>query len=239
MDVAGQSLIGRRSNNEDAFRLRPELGFFIVADGVGGNAGGEVASRLAANAMTSYVEQASPELRVEGQDSTERMRAAIDVAHSVVLQNAKGRLHNMGTTVAAVLLEEHSVVVGHVGDSRVYRLRGGNLDQLTIDHSFVQELLSSGAVAVGDALPRQLSSMVTRCLAPQADATPDIRRFDVETGDVFLLCTDGLTDVLSNVEIAHVLWCTPNAQRASAKLAALAYERGAHDNITAIVVRPN
>ncbi|NIR41628.1 MAG: serine/threonine-protein phosphatase, partial [Actinobacteria bacterium] len=217
--------MGRRDNNEDSFRVCDDLGLFLVADGMGGHDGGEVASQLVADTLTKCFEATNPSVSLDEAyqapttpgaraflDATTRAERArrgsgpvatrkhlelvkkLDRAirlaqHELeTLAHSDRHLHEMGTTLAALFIEERFAVVAHVGDSRVYRLRDGELEQLTEDHSFVAELRAAGAWAILEHTTPQMAAMVTRCLAPNANYEPDIEIHPVEPGDVFLLC---------------------------------------------------
>lgn len=270
--ASGASFVGRRDNNEDSFRVCEELGLYLVADGMGGHEGGEVASRVVVDILASFFEAASLSTnparrlpsgvhrRVSNGAGTESARAlgeahskerakgdksglrkimggAIATAQEEVVRRAVGPLEEMGTTLVAVWVTEGVAVVAHVGDSRVYRLRGDELEQLTDDHSFVAELERAGAHDLRAALPEAMSAMVTRCLAADANSEPDIQVFPTEPGDVFLLCTDGLTDVLSDARIGAVLAEHDDPAEATKALNETAFRAGSQDNITTLVVR--
>lgn len=245
MHASGTSLVGRRSNNEDAFRVREDLGLFLVADGMGGHEGGEVASRLVADAVTRFF--ADPDAytqpgvvldpRHPDRLDTARMERAIRVAHDEVLAAATGPLRDMGTTLAALWLQGGRALVAHVGDSRVYRLRAGRLEALTRDHSVVAELTAVGALGLLRRLGDGVDGVVTRCISSLGNSEPEIARHPTEVGDVFLLCSDGLTDALDDVALTAILEAQPRPEEAAAELAAEAYERGSQDNITCVVVR--
>lgn len=268
----GASFVGRRDNNEDSFRVCEDLGLYLVADGMGGHEGGEVASRVVVDILASFFEAASMQTnparrapsgvhrRVRTADATESARVlgeahsedrakgdksglrkimagAIATAQEEVVRRAVGPLEEMGTTLVAVWITEGVAVVANVGDSRVYRLRGTTLEQLTEDHSFVAELERAGAHDLRAALPESMSAMVTRCLAADANSEPDIQVFPTEPGDVFLLCTDGLTDVMAPEAIASVLTSHEDPSEASKALNTAAYRAGSQDNITSLIVR--
>ncbi len=276
MRAFGESIVGRRDNNEDAFRVRDDLGLFLVADGMGGHEGGEVASRVVADTVTRYFQgpttnpaislddayqaptspgasayldattRAERSRRGSGPVATrkhielvEKLDRAIRLAQHEIETLASGDrdLHEMGTTLAALFLHERFAVVAHVGDSRVYRLRDGELEQLTQDHSFVAELRAAGAWAILEHTTPQMAAMVTRCLAPNANHEPDIEIHPVLPGDTFLLCSDGLSDVMHPRHIAGVLRDYDDPQEASRELIRQAYRAGSQDNITALVVQ--
>lgn len=242
MSASGTSLVGRRSNNEDAFRVREDLGLFLVADGMGGHEGGEIASRLVADAVTRYFAdpdaftQPGIDLADPGRLDAERMQRAIRVARREVLAAATGHLREMGSTLAALWLREGTALVAHVGDSRVYRLRGGALEQLTQDHSILAELASVGARGLLERMGAELEGVVTRCISSMGNSEPDIELHQAQPGDVFLLCSDGLTDALDDAEITRELAKSSDPEEAARRLAARAYEMGSQDNITCVVV---
>ncbi len=268
--ASGTSFVGRRENNEDTFRVCDDLGLYLVADGMGGHEGGEVASRLVADTITRFftaaASQTNPSLRVdqfEGRTSSiedalcdddeptrvtrpdgetrrairKRIDSAIQLAVTEVARAAKGELKEMGTTLAMLWVRDGVAIVTHVGDSRVYRLRGNIFEQLTHDHSFVAELERAGSTGLLASLPSAMRAMVTRCIALDANAEPDISVHATQPGDVFLLCSDGLTDAVSDEAIATILMSIEDPQEASYELNRFAFDAGSQDNITTIVVR--
>lgn len=246
MPAFGESFVGRRDNNEDAFRIREDIGLYLVADGMGGHEGGEVASRIVADIVTEYFDSNATDPDVAIRQASlktlrtklrTRMTRAIRHAQDEVERMAIGELAEMGTTLAALVLRDGLALVAHVGDSRVYRLREGRIERLTDDHSFVGELQQAGALQMLDALPHQFSAMVTRCIAADANGEPDIVALEALEGDVFMLCSDGLTDVLQDATIGEVLKTYSDVNEASKSLIQLAYDSGSQDNITCVVVR--
>lgn len=243
LDAFAMSITGRRAHNEDAVCARPDLGLFIVADGMGGYDGGEVASQVAVTAIEELVARTAGDA-----DVTWPYRAdpridpvASELAVATRLADARigvakvGPLAQMGSTVVAIRLDAARglAAIGHVGDSRAYRLRGGCLDRLTIDHSLWEELVAGGASPVErDAFPYR--HVITRALGtPRAE--PSLRVEAVATGDVFLLCSDGLSEVLADEEIVAAL--ARPAAIACRALVDAAYAAGSKDNISAVVVR--
>ncbi len=241
MPAFGESHVGRRENNEDSFRVREDLGLYLVADGMGGHEGGEIASRVVADMLTDFFSREAtqpviPIVGPAGDGLRRRMTHAIAAACSEVERLATGDLAQMGTTLAALVLQGDVALVAHVGDSRVYRLRDARFERLTDDHSFVGELEQAGALDLLATLPYQFSAMVTRCIAAEANAEPDIVALEARAGDVFLLCSDGLTDVLTDATIGATLAEHTDSDEASRALVRLAYESGGQDNITCVVV---
>jgi serine/threonine protein phosphatase PrpC len=234
--------VGRRKNNEDNFCAEPQLGLFAVADGMGGYEGGEVASRLTVESLVQFFrrEVADGECTWPfGLDrglslGENRLQVAVRLAHVEVAAKKTGPLSQMGSTVAALTISGGDAVIGHVGDSRVYRLRGGSLEQLTRDHSLWAELQAAGGVVP----PREefgYSNVITRAIGMESGARPDLRREVLWAGDVYLLCTDGLIEKLSDARIAELL-ARPTGEACRA-LVDEAYTSGGRDNITAVVVR--
>ncbi len=243
LDAFAMSITGRRAHNEDAVCLRPDLGLFIVADGMGGYDGGEVASQVAVTAIEELVARTASDA-----DVTWPYRAdprldpvASELAVATRLADARigaakvGPLAQMGSTVVALRLDVARclVAIGHVGDSRAYRLRAGRLDRLTIDHSLWEELVAGGASPVErDAFPYR--HVITRALGtPRAE--PALRLESLAVGDTFLLCSDGLSEVLTDDVLIAAL-ARPAAVACRALVDA-AYAAGSKDNISAVVVR--
>jgi PPM family protein phosphatase len=228
-DRAGRTDAGRkRRRNEDAFVLEPPL--FAVADGMGGAQAGEVASRLAAAAFREFHE--ADELEPE-----ERVRAIIQEANRRIYERAHrdAQASGMGTTITAALLEDGLVALGHVGDSRAYRVRDGRLEQLTEDHSLVADLMRSGRLTAEEAEGHPQRSVITRALG--TDPEVDVDTFTVEAGpgDVFLLCSDGLTSMVADEEILDLIARSDSLAAAAKALVKAANRSGGEDNITVVL----
>jgi serine/threonine protein phosphatase PrpC len=242
LEHAAVTHIGRRQNNEDSFCAEPQLGLFAVADGMGGYEGGEVASRLTVGALVEFFRREADDGESTwpfGFDRAlslgeNRLQVAVRLAHAEVLAQKTGPLSQMGSTVAALALSGGEVVIGHVGDSRVYRLRAGTLEQLTRDHSLWAELQAAGA-AVPPKEECGYGNVITRALGMESAPRAEVRREPLYAGDVYLLCTDGLTERLSPERLAALL-ARPAAEACGA-LVEEAFTSGGRDNITAIVVR--
>ena len=239
---AAQSHTGRRTNNEDSFTCQPGLGLYAVADGMGGYEGGEEASRLAVEALEQFFtkvradDQATWPYAADPERSLAENLIAVGVrlANQRVLDKKVGPLSKMGSTVAALVLDGDEAVIGHLGDSRVYRLRGSRLEALTSDHSLYAELKATGA----DLPPKAeypYANVITRALGLE-DPALDLRRENILAGDVFLLCTDGLVEKLPDVEIARLMRLR-DPRAACAALVEAAFARGTKDNITCVVVQ--
>lgn len=242
------TVTGRRSNNEDAFVVDPELGLFAVADGMGGYEGGEIASQLALDEVRAFLrslraapalpEPAAPSPAAPDQSADERVVAqAIRVAHHSVMSARTVATRRMGTTIATLVQPRPDApfVVAHVGDSRVYRYRGGEVTQLTRDHSFLEELRQCGALGPDEGMPESVGGRLTRALGMSGWEHPTVMRICQAPGDRYLLCTDGLSCALDTQAIAAILARQPPAE-AARQLVDAAYARGSRDNITAVVV---
>ncbi|MGE0822561.1 MAG: PP2C family serine/threonine-protein phosphatase [Candidatus Binatia bacterium] len=247
--VAAKTDIGKvRVTNEDAFGIFPDTGFYVVADGMGGHAGGEVASALAIETMQASLkatkgEDLTPAIDAAGQTTVEgsRLLVAVGQANDVVL--TKGRedpqLKGMGTTIASVLLDDQQkqITVCHVGDSRVYRIRGKNIELLTEDHSLAQQLLRDGKLN-----PEELKTFPHRNVLIQAvglndTVQPAIRVELLEPGDLFVLCSDGVSGPLNESEIlAVVSGKGGDLSGICDSLLSLANERGGKDNGTVMLL---
>ncbi|HEU0036695.1 MAG TPA: protein phosphatase 2C domain-containing protein [Kofleriaceae bacterium] len=239
LDAFALSVPGRRSNNEDAVCARPELGLFVVADGLGGYDGGEVASALAIETISELVRRTACDADVTWPYKLDPARSLVENEVIVATRLADERIHarrhgaleQMGSTVAVLKIERGHAVIAHVGDSRVYRLRGGALAQLTIDHSLVSEMIAAGMQPDASFPWRHV---ITRALG-MAKAEPDVQLAAIQPGDVFLLCSDGLYEGLADNAIAALLELP--AEEACHALVRAAYEGGSRDNISAVVVR--
>lgn len=236
--------IGRRENNEDAYRVDSALGLYTVADGMGGYEGGEIASRISVDTLHDYFrrlgEGTDPGFDIRYDDTLtvaeSVMSLAMRMADREVRRRKHGALAQMGSTVAAFMLRRRHVMIAHVGDSRIYRMRDGRLEQLTRDHSLYYELLKAGTVDVHAPHKLVRTNVITRAIGVAGHAQPDVKTVEATPGDTFLLCTDGLSDVLGNAEIAAALG-TLEPYDAVDALVHQAYVAGSQDNITAIVVR--
>lgn len=225
----------RRPENEDAYLVDVEKGLFCVADGMGGHAAGEVASRMAVDVLAR--EMARPDAGA----LDARLRGAVVAANRAVLEAAERdpALAGMGTTLTALALalDDGGFTIAHVGDSRAYLLRHGELRQLTTDHTWVQQQVDAGLLSPRDARRHPLSSMLTRAVGIAADPEVDIIRGDLEPGDLLLLCSDGLTGMVEDDELAYILARDLPLDDAARELADAANRNGGADNITAVLIR--
>lgn len=235
-----------RENNEDSLCLAPELKLFVLSDGMGGQASGEVASRLATETIVAHCREAEerPSIphagsRIAGiSEKSNRLASAIRIANLIVHQAARDtpEQNGMGATVVAVWLADDRVSVAHVGDSRVYRLRSGELEQITEDHSFVAEQVRRGTMTPEEAASSKLQNVLLRALGVDPEVEVDVDEQILLEGDTVLLCSDGLTRELSDAQIAAVLGDADEPQEAADRLVDLANQAGGEDNISAIVV---
>ncbi|MEX2447527.1 MAG: Stp1/IreP family PP2C-type Ser/Thr phosphatase [Solirubrobacterales bacterium] len=230
-DQAFRTDTGRqRSENEDSLFVRAPI--FVVADGMGGAQAGEVASKAAADAFDRDL----PEL-----PAPQFLRETIEAANRQIhdLARADPSRAGMGTTITAAIVDAQAgeVSIGHVGDSRAYRLRGGRLEQLTCDHSLVEEMRRKGQITDAQAEDHPQRSIITRALGPEPEVEVDLQTVPATAGDVFLLCSDGLTTMVGEERIAAVLAAAGSMQEAVRALVEEADGAGGRDNITALAFR--
>jgi serine/threonine protein phosphatase PrpC len=242
IESAGLTHIGRRPQNEDAYCVRPELGLYVVADGLGGQEGGEIASQCVVDAFTQFRERLARDAeatwphKVDPRRSPEEnlLEACTALAQRAVVSRRVGPLREMGSTVVALALGRHGAAVAHVGDSRLYRLRGGQLEALTRDHSVTEEMRAAGL----EPPPRGQSAfghIITRALGTDR-AEPSVQALELRPGDVYLLCSDGLYEPLGAEGLTSRLSSGSSSEVCEA-LVSGAYEAGGRDNITAVVLR--
>ena len=241
--------VGRkRKGNEDSLFVNAEQNLFVVADGMGGHAAGEVASRLAVDAINEFVCLTGDDEEITwpfGLDETisydgNRLKTAIRYANRKVLEatKEKSEYEGMATTVAAVLVDGEVANLGHVGDSRIYLLRAAQISQLTTDHSWVNEQIVTGVISADQARSHPLRNVVTRALGGKIDLQVDMQVHKIEPGDVLLLCSDGLTTMMSDEEIAKVVAdAAGDVEKSARALIAAANAKGGEDNITVVILR--
>ncbi len=248
IEARGLTDVGqRRDHNEDAFLVDESLGLFIVADGMGGHAGGGTASRLAVEtiqAAVRHAKDADPEAfgaetaAVEESPLPDMLREAVEEACAVIYRTAQGDpdLSGMGTTVTAALVDGHVAYVAHVGDSRCYLLREGRIYQVSEDHSLVNEQLKAGAISPDEAKHSRFKNIITRSVGFEQQVQVDLMGLEIEPGDALVICCDGLSNLVDDPEILAIVGESP-IEVAPGRLVALANDRGGDDNITVIVVR--
>jgi PPM family protein phosphatase len=226
----------KRPSNEDAFGFSVEDGVYVVCDGMGGAAAGEIASSLAVDEVLRVISGQEAERRLQMPEAVEQ---AILAANQAIFARAQRnrRLSGMGTTMVALAVDDRHVWVLNVGDSRCYRYRAGRLEQLTLDHSLVEEQVRMGRMTRAEAARSPFRNMITRALGTQNRVTPDIFGLEAEPGDLFLLCSDGLTREISDRVIAAKLASEAPLDEICAQLVNAAKKAGGHDNITCLLVR--
>lgn len=225
-----------RSGNEDNYLMVPERGVFLVADGMGGHAAGEVASEMAVQLISRDLGSFRG---VSDSDAASRMTNAIKSANNAIFERtlAEHDKRGMGTTATAmVLYGSNRFLLGQVGDSRAYLMRDGKFMQVTKDHSYVQEQVDAGYLTPEQARTHPYANVITRCVGASADVMPDIFHGTVKTGDIFLLASDGLTGMVEDDVLASILASQGSPDKWVDRMVAEANRRGGLDNITCIIV---
>jgi protein phosphatase len=235
---AGKTDVGIvRSGNEDNYLMVPDRGLFIVADGMGGHAAGEVASEMAVRIIVRELDDLS---QLTDAEAASRMRSAMQEANGAIFQRTltEHDKRGMGTTATALtFLAAGRYLIGQVGDSRAYLLRDGALQQLTKDHSYVQEQVDAGYLSPEEARTHPYSNVITRCVGANAEVAPDTYMGVVRAGDVLLLASDGLTGMIDDPELHQMLASSNEPGALVDTLVDEANRRGGLDNITVIIVR--
>jgi serine/threonine protein phosphatase PrpC len=239
----------RRTSNEDSFCTRPDLGLYVVADGMGGHVAGEVASRVAVEAIQAFIQETAgadknrtwpfpfdPALSLEAN----RLKAAFRLANrriAAAMADSE-ELRGMATTASAMLVHEGHACVAHVGDSRVYVIHNAGLTQITNDHSWVEEQVRAGTLTPNAARHHPWRNVVTRALAGGEDPEVDVTEIAPQTGERYLLCSDGLFSVVQDNQIAAILADRESGlEEVCQRLIAAANDRGGPDNITTLVLQ--
>jgi len=244
MRSVGKTDIGLvRKVNEDSFLCEKLPGtddsyLYIVADGMGGHNAGEVASSMAVQEVASYIRQNIEILELCDKEILDLIRNAIFCANDKVYKTSilNSNCLGMGTTLSMVLVKGSTIYIGHVGDSRVYHIRGNEIERLTEDHSLVAELIKSGSIRPEDAKDHPQKNVITRALGTEYNIDPDVSQKDVENGDFILICTDGLSNVVNEEYMAYALVNTSDLNDSCELLINKAKESGGFDNITAVVI---
>jgi serine/threonine protein phosphatase PrpC len=248
IQVAGQSDLGCvRSNNEDNFGYDSRYGIYVVCDGMGGAAAGEVASKIAVDTVLDHCRQAAKD-RMEASGAAlfdglsvraNTLARAIQLANQQIRaageQNPENR--GMGSTIAAVLVEGRMYSIAHVGDSRIYLLRNGAIHQVTQDHSLVMEHVRRGLLTAEQAQHSEMQNIIIRGLGSEESVEPDLGDLVAEPGDTVLLATDGLTRHVSDAEILEIVAHASSSRQACERLVESAKQAGGHDNITCLLLR--
>lgn len=231
----------RRAKNEDRFLRNDALDLYVVADGMGGYAGGEVASRMAVEILetTLHPIAALPEGALNIARATEAMRSAVRLASKRIHEEGASdpRLSQMGTTAVAMLFVDDHVLLANVGDSRAYRIRDGQISQLTEDHSIVAEQVRAGILTPEQARTSRMRNWILRSVGTEEDVNVDIFVVRVEEGDLILLCSDGLYSMVDDREIRDIVLGTRSVETAAEHLITRANQNGGDDNITVVLAR--
>ena len=233
MKAYGATHVGRvRAVNQDAYYL-PEAGerFAVVADGMGGHKAGEVASAMAVSEFTRW-------LRCAPVPTEETVNYAVHEANRIIHRTAQREADksNMGTTLVSVWVDDEQVIECNVGDSRAYLLRGGALTQISRDHSLVGELVEEGKITKQEAMHHPHKNYITRAIGTSSMVQPEIRTLDRKSGDVWLLCSDGMSNYIEDGELERILREQADREKCVRQLIDLALERGGADNITVVLV---
>lgn len=249
LEISGRTDKGRvRDHNEDSIGEEVELGIVVLADGMGGYHGGEVASAIAVNTILNRLHENLPEIEPGVVDkktgySKESLiaREAIDEANQMIAKAAQTQpqYRGMGTTVVLALFYDNKLTFAHVGDSRMYRYRDQKLEQLTVDHTLLQELVDRGFYTHEEAQQSLNKNLVTRALGIDESVEIDVHETSAQTGDLYLLCSDGLNDMVADEEIlATIQTFEEDLQDVADNLVTLANEQGGKDNISVVLARP-
>lgn len=240
MKVYAKTDIGRiRESNQDSFFVDDDdlpYKLYILADGMGGYAGGEIASNLAVNAVKTYITNNLKKGEYSKEKFKQVIKEAIEYANMMVNEIAAQdeQISEMGTTLDVVIIYEDRIYIGHVGDSRVYRIRKNIIRKLTNDHSYVEKLLRDGTITKEEAINHPKKHMLIKVIGSKTFAEPDIIEKKLLKDDIILMCSDGLTNMLQDNEIYEII--KNEANNVAEKLVEEANKNGGHDNITAIVI---
>ncbi|MGH8728192.1 MAG: Stp1/IreP family PP2C-type Ser/Thr phosphatase [Burkholderiales bacterium] len=241
-DIATETHPGSvRAHNEDRVSADAEIGLAVLADGMGGYKAGEVASGIAVSliASASKRELKKPAATVETEAIELLQKTIADANESIYyVANRQPQFAGMGTTVVSALFYDNRVSVAHIGDSRLYRLRSDELERMTRDHSLLQEQMDRGMISPGDARSSRSKSLLTRALGIDLEVEPEIHTHPVNLGDIYLLCSDGLSDMVEDDEIQLTLVSLQaNLKMAAAQLVQIANDNGGRDNISVILIK--
>lgn len=250
IEVAGTTHVGmKRSHNEDNLLLMPELNLFCVADGMGGHSHGEVASRIAVDELAAFFRMTAQDEEVtwpykldkERSYNENRLATGIKLANRKIFEQQGNdvKFKGMGTTIVTVFFTEDAAVVAHVGDSRLYLLRDQTLRQVTEDHSLVNDYAKQRKLTPGEleSFREKYKNVIIRALGMKDTVQVDLGRVEAEEGDVFLLCSDGLSTMLPDEQIQRALLSSPDLALVCEKLVSLANAAGGADNVTCVLTR--
>ena len=240
MEAFANSDIGKvRDMNQDSYYISDKddkIKLYIVADGMGGYKGGEIASKLAIESSKNYIINNFDQIKKERDQIIELIKNAIEYANMVVYEKSKEvpELAGMGTTIDVCLIYSNRIYIGHIGDSRVYRLRKDFFRKLTVDDSYVEQLVKEGNITKEEAYNHPKKNMLTKALGCTAFVEQTVLVKGFMKGDILLMCTDGLTNMLKDDKICEII--KQNSEQASKELVKKANEQGGYDNITAVII---
>ncbi|ATB46494.1 Stp1/IreP family PP2C-type Ser/Thr phosphatase [Corallococcus macrosporus] len=248
IEVAGSTHVGmKRNHNEDNFLMLPEEFLFCVADGMGGHSSGEIASRIAVDELGEFYKLTSKD-----QDCTwpfkmdktrnydeNRLATGIKLANARIFEKAssESKYKGMGTTIVTAHFTQSAVYVGHVGDSRVYYFRGGALKQVTEDHSLLNDYLKAKKLTPEEVENFPHKNVIVRALGMKENVQVDVSRVEPQEDDVFLLCSDGLSGMVTDAQMQEILQRTPELEKACSQLIDMANAAGGNDNVTCVLAR--
>ena len=250
LEIANASDPGlSRSFNEDSIVIDAELGLLVLADGMGGYKSGDVASTMATNFIRDEFKRRLNEEMTQPSSKLDQLSASSVTLKSVVEKTNRAiyktaqvdsKYHGMGTTVVLMLFHDDWATIAHVGDSRLYRLRQDKFELLTYDHSLLQEQITMGMISLEEAKHSHNRNLVTRALGVEVNVVVEVHEIDVLPGDIYLLCSDGLNDMVDDTDIKLVLSELPaNLPLAASILIEMANDNGGHDNISVIIAKVN
>lgn len=237
----------KRDHNEDAFIINPDGNLLIVADGMGGHNSGEIASKMAAETVNTFFMATAEDDEITWPykydknqcEAENRLNVSIRLANDRVYETSKRNelYHGMGTTIVSVFFTGSDAYIANVGDSRVYVFRGSRLDQLTVDHSLLNDFLKENTLTPEEIENFPHKNVIVRALGIKEDVEVDVFHYQPKRDDIFLLCSDGLTDMVNDAEIADIILTTPDVKMGVKLLVREANQRGGMDNITAVLVQ--
>ncbi|MCP4409614.1 MAG: Stp1/IreP family PP2C-type Ser/Thr phosphatase [Gammaproteobacteria bacterium] len=250
LDIAGRSDTGRvRTQNEDSLGEDVQIGLVVLADGMGGYKGGEIASSMAVNTIVDQLRTTIPKMPPgEEDEETNYSRESLAVRESITKANEnvynaaqnQAQYHGMGTTLVMGVFYDNRITVAHIGDSRMYRFRNDQLEQITVDHTLLQELVDRGFYSPEEAKASLNKNLVTRALGIEHSVAIDVQELPIIPGDIYLLCSDGLNDMVDDDDITSILRLyEDNLDKKADHLINQANTKGGRDNISVLLARPN
>jgi len=248
IEVAGETNVGRKRNhNEDNFAIMPDFGLFLVADGMGGHASGEVASRMAVETIAGFFRATQDEQQLTWpfkmdrghRYDVNRMVTAIKLANLKIHEQAQKdpQCHGMGTTVVATLFSDGALIVGHVGDSRLYRRRDGRFEQITEDHSLLNDYIKIKHLSPEEIANFPHKNVIVRALGMKDSVQVDVHIDNPRLGDIYVLCSDGLSGMVKDQDISDVMVAERDLDVCCDRLISMANKNGGLDNITVVAIR--